>query len=60
MSSDKEFLGLLFQPFWWAGMAMAFVSVLVEAWSPLCFIGGILVGCAVTKCAILAAKKEQE
>ena len=56
-SPDDAVLGLLFQPFWWAGLAMAVVGVFIGMWSPLCFIGGILVGGAVAKCAMRANRE---
>ena len=56
-SPDDAFLGLFFQPFWYVGLAMAVVSVFIETWSPLCFIGGILAGGAVAKCAMQANRE---
>jgi len=58
-SPQDGFVGLLFMPLFWAGSAMVMISVIVEVWSPVCFVAGALISTAIRD-AVEQASEDDE
>ena len=58
-STEDGFVGLLFMPLFYAALAVAFISVILDAWSLPCFISGMMIAICVRDAVEKALQQDE-